>query len=94
MRPIRAGAKKFTAGCPSLAVPFRFSNLAICNAWFSGGVEWNISLIGHSPFTARPLFAAELMTDDEVPVLGMYEFERLREAVYQMDFWLGEQDRF
>ena len=72
----------------------RFSNLAICNAWFSGGVEWNISLIGHSPFTARPLFVAELMTDDEVPVLRMYEFERLREAVYQMDFWLGEQDRF
>ena len=23
----------------------RYSNLAICNAWFSGGVEWNINII-------------------------------------------------
>ena len=72
----------------------RFSNLAVCNAWFSGGVEWNVSLIGHSPFTARPLFTAELITDDGVPVLRMYEFERVREVVYQMDFWLDKQDEF
>ena len=72
----------------------RFSNLAVCNAWFSGGVEWNISLIGHSPFTARPLFEQQLTTEDGMPVLRMYEFERVREAAYQMDFWLGAQDRF
>lgn len=28
----------------------QFRNLAVCNAWFSGGVEWNIGIIGHSPF--------------------------------------------
>src|SRR5690606_8669325 len=28
----------------------RFRNLALRNAWFAGGVEWNIGMIGHSPF--------------------------------------------
>lgn len=71
----------------------RFSNLAVCNAWFSGGVEWNIGVIGHSPFTTAPLFTAELEWKG-VPVLRMYEYERIRGVTYQMDFWLGEEDRF
>lgn len=71
----------------------RFSNLAVCNAWFSGGVEWNVGVIGHSPFTAAPLFTAVLETEG-VPVLRMYEYERIRRVTYQMDFWLGESDRF
>ena len=29
----------------------RFSNLAVRNAWFSGGVEWNLGVIGHTPLT-------------------------------------------
>ena len=37
---------------------FQPANLALRNAWFSGGVEWNIGTIGHSPFTCAPLFAA------------------------------------
>lgn len=71
----------------------RFSNLAVCNAWFSGGVEWNIGVIGHSPFTTEPLFTA-VMDDGGMPVLRMYEYERIRGVTYQMDFWLGEDDRF
>ena len=71
----------------------QFSNLAVCNAWFSGGVEWNIGVIGHSPFTTAPLFTAELEWKG-VPVLRMYEYERIRGVTYQMDFWLGEEDRF
>lgn len=72
----------------------RFSNLAVCNAWFSGGVEWNMGLIGHTPFTARPLYTAVLEREDGVLVLRMYEYERVRGAEYQMDFWLEETDRF
>lgn len=70
----------------------RYSNLAICNAWFSGGVEWNISIIGHSPFTTEQLFTARLHTPSGVPVLRMYEYERVRGVTYQMDFWLEEAD--
>lgn len=71
----------------------RFSNLAICNAWFSGGVEWNISMIGHTPFTTRPLYTASLEKEDQTPVLRMYEYERVRGVEYQMDFWLDKGDR-
>nr|WP_307991828.1 DUF5107 domain-containing protein [uncultured Niameybacter sp.] len=72
----------------------RFSNLAVRNAWFSGGVEWNIGVIGHCPFTTSPLFTALLEDEDGTPILRMYEYERIRKVTYQMDFWLGEEDRF
>lgn len=72
----------------------RFSNLAIRNAWFSGGVEWNIGIIGHTPYTTNPLYVAELKTPTGLPVLRMYEYERVRQVYYQMDFWLEEEGSF
>lgn len=71
----------------------RFSNLAIRNAWFSGGVEWNIGIIGHTPLTNEPLHTAKLENQNGDPVLRMYSYERIREVEYQMDFWLGKEDR-
>ncbi len=71
----------------------RFSNLAVCDAWFAGGVEWNIGLIGHSPFTCRPLYCASYTAKEGWPVLRMYEYERVRGAAYQMDFWLRPDSR-
>lgn len=70
----------------------RFRNLSIRNAWFSGGVEWNCGLIGHSPFTCSPMYCAFVQGSDGEEVLRFYEFERVREIYYQMDFWL-EGDR-
>lgn len=76
----------------------RPSNLATRNAWFSGGVEWNIGIIGHTPLTMEPLFTAKLDPDGEegrdYPVLRMYEYERIRKVTYQMDFWLEEDCKF
>lgn len=72
----------------------RYSNLAVRNAWFSGGVEWNIGVIGHTPFTTEPLFTATLETESGAPVLRMYEYERIRQVTYQMDFWLEDEDEF
>lgn len=72
----------------------RFSNLAIRNAWFSGGVEWNIGMIGHHPFTTEQMYTAVTETDAGEPVLRMYEYERVRKVTYQMDFWLEEDCRF
>lgn len=72
----------------------RPGNLAVRNAWVSGGVEWNISMIGHTPFTMELLFTAKLEREDGTPVLRMYEYERVRRVTYQMDFWLGGEDRF
>ena len=54
---------------------FQAANLAIRNAWFSGGVEWNIGFVGHSPFTCSPLFAARVEGPGGAPVLRLYEYE-------------------
>ena len=69
---------------------FRPAYLALRNAWFSGGVEWNFGWPGHHPLTCSPLFTAVLQLEDGTPVLRMYEYERVRGLVYQMDFFLPE----
>jgi tetratricopeptide (TPR) repeat protein len=72
---------------------FQIANLAIRNAWFCGGVEWNTGTIGHSPFTCSKLFTAILSRPDSIPVLRMYEWERFRQAPFQLDFYLPEKSR-
>ena len=69
---------------------FQPANLALRNAWFSGGVEWNIGTIGHTPFTCAPLFAARVAGPDGTPVLRMYEWDRIRQVTYQIDAWLPD----
>src|SRR3954451_19212778 len=69
---------------------FQPANLALRNAWFAGGVEWNIGTIGHSPTTCEPLHAVRVLQRDGTPVLRMYELERLREVAFQVDAWLPE----
>lgn len=66
----------------------QFANLALRNAWFAGGVEWNIGTRGHSPSTCSPLHAAIVRTPEGTEILRMWEFERLREVVFQIDAWL------
>lgn len=64
------------------------ANLAVRGAWFAGGVEWNIGMTGHTPMTCAPLHAARVLLDDGTPVLRMYELERVRGVVFQVDAWL------
>jgi hypothetical protein len=66
----------------------QFANLALRNAWFAGGIEWNIGTRGHSPTTCSPLHTAVLRTPDGTDVLRMWEFDRLRGVVFQLDAWL------
>lgn len=68
----------------------QFANLALRNAWFAGGIEFNIGTRGHSPTTCAPLHAALVTTADGQRVLRMWEFDRLREVVFQIDAWLPE----
>lgn len=67
------------------------ANLALRNAWFAGGVEWNIGTIGHTPTTCEPLHAVQVDQPDGTPLLRMYEYERLREVVFQVDAWLPDR---
>ena len=64
------------------------ANLALRNAWFSGGVEWNIGTRGHSPTTMDTLHAARVEGPDGEPVLRLWEWERIRGVVFQVDLWL------
>lgn len=73
---------------------FQPGNLAIRNAWFSGGVEWNIGVIGHTAYTCSPLFAAKAHGDGGLPVLRMYEWNRVRMTPYQMDVFLPDGSAF
>ncbi len=73
---------------------FRPCNLAVRNAWFSGGVEWNCGVRGHSPLSCSPIFAASFALDDGTPVLRLYAFERIRANTYQMDFFMKDDVPF
>ena len=73
---------------------FQPANLALRNAWISGGVEWNIGMIGHTPLTVSPLFAEAFEREDGVRVLRMYEWERIRRAAYRLEAFLPEDSRF
>ncbi|WP_427016586.1 DUF5107 domain-containing protein [Pseudarthrobacter sp. P1] len=66
----------------------QFANLALRNAWFAGGIEYNIGTRGHSPTTCTPLHTAVVTTPQGQQVLRMWEFDRLREVVFQIDAWL------
>jgi len=69
---------------------FQPANLAVRDAWFTGGVEWNISIIGHCPLTCDPIFAARVRADDGADVLRLYEWDRIRRVPFQIDFWLSD----
>lgn len=66
---------------------FQPANLAALNAWFSGGIEWNGLIPGHTPFTCAPVFAGVRETE-EGPVLRIFEFDRIVEATWQVDLFM------
>ena len=63
---------------------FQPCNLGLRNAWISGGVEWNLGIIGHTPFTVSSLYAETVEADGE-PILRMYQYERVRHLVYRVE---------
>jgi len=62
-----------------------FANVAMRNAWFCGGVEWNIAVRAHAAHTCAPLFAARTRTDDGRPALRLWEYDRFRGRLFQID---------
>ena len=72
---------------------FQPCNLALRNAWVSGGVEWNIGIIGHHPYTVDHMFAEKLSLSDGTPVLRLYQYERVRRLVYRVEAVLPDESR-
>ncbi|MEA4896951.1 MAG: DUF5107 domain-containing protein [Eubacteriales bacterium] len=67
----------------------KMGNLALRNAWFSGGVEWNLGHFGHTPFTCEDVFFAECEADGQ-RFVRMYVYERMKRLTFQIDFHLGD----
>lgn len=63
-------------------------NLALRNAWFAGGVEWNLGFTGHWALTCEPVHAARLTAPDGTPVLRLWEYERMLGLTWRIDVWL------
>lgn len=70
---------------------FQPANLGSLNAWFSGGIEWNGLIPGHSPFSCSPVFCGIVKTS-RGDVLRLYEFDRIVEASWQIDLFLPADD--
>lgn len=68
---------------------FQPCHLALRNAWFAGGVEWNVGIKGHNPYTCDPLHA-EIVETDGLRLLRMYEYERIRRCVYCIEAYLPD----
>ncbi|MEU7000609.1 DUF5107 domain-containing protein [Nonomuraea sp. NPDC046570] len=65
----------------------QLANLSLRNAWFAGGVEWNLGTTGHTALTCAPVHAARVLRPDGIEVLRLWEWERMRGLVYQLDVW-------
>lgn len=73
---------------------FQPANLAIRNAWFSGGVEWNIGQLGHACHTCDDVFFAKCKDDNGEEFLRLYDYVRTTGLFWQVDFHLPEGAEF
>jgi hypothetical protein len=62
----------------------QFANFALTNAWFAGGIEWNLGSTGHSATTTRPVFAGSVPSNRGA-ALRIWEWERTRDLVFSVD---------
>ena len=72
---------------------FQPCNLALRNAWFSGGVEFNVSIKGHNPLTCSPLYCEKRIDENGKEFISMYEWERKRGVVYSINAYLPENSK-
>lgn len=68
-----------------------FANLAIRDAWFAGGIEWNIGQIGHTFTTCDHVYAAICKNQSGEEFLRCYEYERCKGIYWQIDFYLEDE---
>lgn len=67
---------------------FQPAALALRNAWFSGGIEWNTPCPGHTVLTCAPVHAARVRAAAGYPVLRLYAWDRVKRLPWAIDFHL------
>ncbi len=73
---------------------FQPANLALRNAWISGGIEWNTSQPGHYFLTCSEVFAAQIEGPGGSPALRIYEWDRVKCFPWQVDLILPDGSPF
>jgi len=73
---------------------FQPGNLALRNAWVSGGIEWNTPHLGHHYLTCEPIHTARVTGSNAEPVLRMYAWDRVKCFPYQIDLHLPDGSKF
>ena len=68
-------------------------NLALRNAWCSGGVEWNVGIRGHNMLTNAPMFTELFSLPDGTACVRFYEYERIRGVAYRVEGYLPPDSR-
>ncbi|MGH3362746.1 MAG: DUF5107 domain-containing protein [Nocardioides sp.] len=68
---------------------FQYANFALTDAWVAGGIEWNLGSTGHATTTSRLVHAGVVRRHDG-DVLRLWEWERTRDLVLQVDLSLPE----
>jgi len=63
----------------------QFANLSTLNAWFSGGIEWNMGQYGHTFGTCSPVHIAKLIDDNGNEFIRIYDYERTRNFYWAID---------
>jgi len=72
----------------------RYANVALCNAWVAGGIEWNSGRLGHHWLTSSPVFAGVIGGPGNQPGIRLWEFDRVNRVVWQMDLRLPDESDF
>ena len=72
---------------------FQPAHLALRNAWFSGGVEFNFGIHGHHNHTCSPMFVRIGTTKDGEEAVQIYEYERVRGAAFGITAYLPEDSK-
>ena len=67
-----------------------FANLGFSNAWFAGGVEWNVGMRGHCALGCRSMFARKAIGAVGNDILQMYEYEEKRGVIYSINATLDK----
>ena len=73
---------------------FQPAQLALRNAWFSGGIEFNAPQSGHHYLTCSAMYVARVRGSQGEPVLRFYEWDRVKGVPIQIDFHLLPGSRF
>ena len=65
------------------------ANFGLTDAWFAGGIEWNLGSTGHATTSSRPVHAGVVRSRDG-DLLRLWEWERTRDLVLQIDLSLPQ----